>query len=105
MRWLLRSKIHRATVTRADLDYVGSITLNDALIERVGLWPGEKVLVVSNSLPKPSWWTEPIGTSATCDRRIPLPASPIGNLTLSGRGITLTGNTPSSDRRTARTCA
>ena len=49
MRWVLRSKIHKAIVTEADLDYIGSITIDAALIEKVGLWPGEKVLVVSNS--------------------------------------------------------
>lgn len=49
MRWLMRSKIHNATVTEANLAYVGSITIDEALIERVGLWPGEKVLVVSNT--------------------------------------------------------
>ncbi len=49
MRWLLRSKIHKATVTEADVDYVGSITIDEALLEKVGLWEGEKVLVVSNT--------------------------------------------------------
>ena len=49
MRWLMRSKIHNATVTEANLAYVGSITIDASLIERVGLWPGEKVLVVSNT--------------------------------------------------------
>lgn len=49
MRWVLRSKIHKATVTEADIDYVGRITIDQDLIERVGLWPGEKVLVVSNT--------------------------------------------------------
>ncbi len=49
MRWVLRSKIHNATVTDANLSYVGSITLDMALADRVGLWPGEKVLVVSNT--------------------------------------------------------
>ena len=49
MRWLMRSKIHNATVTEADLNYVGSITIDEDLIERSGLWPGEKVLVVSNT--------------------------------------------------------
>jgi hypothetical protein len=33
----------------ANLAYVGSITIDAALIERVGLWPGERVLVVSNT--------------------------------------------------------
>ena len=49
MRWQMRSKIHKATVTQADLDYVGSITIDANLIEAVGLWQGEKVLVVSNT--------------------------------------------------------
>lgn len=49
MRSLLRSKIHLATVTEANLDYVGSITIDRDLIDAVGLWPGEKVLVASNT--------------------------------------------------------
>ena len=49
MRWVLRSKIHQGTITEADLNYVGSITIDQDLIEKVGLWPGEKVLVVSNT--------------------------------------------------------
>ncbi|MCB0298979.1 MAG: aspartate 1-decarboxylase, partial [Calditrichaeota bacterium] len=49
MRWVMRSKIHKATVTQADLNYVGSITIDEDLMDMVGLWPGEKVLVVSNT--------------------------------------------------------
>lgn len=49
MRFVLRSKIHKATVTGADLNYVGSITIDENLIEKAGLWPGEKVFVVSNT--------------------------------------------------------
>ncbi|UYN92747.1 MAG: aspartate 1-decarboxylase [Anaerolineales bacterium] len=49
MRILVRSKIHNATVTEANLAYIGSITIDEELIERAGLWPGEKVLVVSNT--------------------------------------------------------
>jgi aspartate 1-decarboxylase len=49
MRWILRSKIHKATVTEANVDYIGSITIDKDLIDRVGFWPGEKVLVVSNT--------------------------------------------------------
>jgi len=49
MRWVLRSKIHKAHVTEADVDYVGSLTLDPDLIEKAGLWPGEKVLVTSNT--------------------------------------------------------
>lgn len=49
MRWLMRSKIHNATVTEANLAYVGSITIDEDLLDAVGLWPGERVLVVSNT--------------------------------------------------------
>lgn len=48
MRWVLRSKIHNATITAANPDYIGSITIDQDLIDRAGLWVGEKVLVVSN---------------------------------------------------------
>ena len=48
-RWVLSSKIHKATVTEADLSYVGSVTIDEDLIEKAGLWPGEKVLVASNT--------------------------------------------------------
>jgi aspartate 1-decarboxylase len=49
MRFLLRSKIHKALVTGADLAYIGSITIDEELMEKVGLWAGEKVQVVSNT--------------------------------------------------------
>jgi len=49
MRFLLRSKIHKATVTDADVSYVGSIAIDRDLIDRAHLWVGEKVLVVSNT--------------------------------------------------------
>ena len=49
MRWVLRSKIHKATVTEADLDYIGSITIDEVLIEKAGFFVGEKVLVVDNT--------------------------------------------------------
>ena len=49
MRWMLRCKIHHATVTEADLKYVGSITIDEELMDMVGLLPGERVLVVSNT--------------------------------------------------------
>lgn len=45
MRWYLRSKIHRATVTEARIDYIGSITIDKSLINRAGFHPGEKVSV------------------------------------------------------------
>lgn len=46
MRELLSSKIHKATVTDANLAYTGSITIDKALLELVDLWEGQKVLVV-----------------------------------------------------------
>jgi aspartate 1-decarboxylase len=49
MRWQLRSKIHKATVTEADISYVGSITIDEDLVENVGLSEYEKVLVTSNT--------------------------------------------------------
>ncbi len=49
MRWVLRSKIHNATVTEANVAYIGSITVDEDLLDRTGLWVGEKVQVVSNT--------------------------------------------------------
>ncbi len=49
MRLVLRSKIHKAIVTEANLNYIGSITIDDDLIKKAGFWPGEKVLIVSNT--------------------------------------------------------
>lgn len=49
MRWMLRSKIHKAIVTDANIDYIGSITIDQELIELAGFWPGEQVLVASNT--------------------------------------------------------
>lgn len=43
LRSLLKSKIHRATVTEADLNYIGSITMDSDLLEAVDIWPGERV--------------------------------------------------------------
>ncbi|OKI02580.1 aspartate 1-decarboxylase [Streptomyces sp. CB02923] len=43
---MLKSKIHRATVTQADLHYVGSLTLDEDLMDQAGLLPGEKVDIV-----------------------------------------------------------
>lgn len=42
----MKSKIHRATVTQADLDYVGSITIDQELLEAADLLPGELVHVL-----------------------------------------------------------
>ncbi|MEV7219089.1 aspartate 1-decarboxylase [Streptomyces sp. NPDC093681] len=45
-RTLMKSKIHRATVTQADLHYVGSVTVDSDLMHAAGLLPGEKVDIV-----------------------------------------------------------
>ena len=45
MRIVLRSKIHRAYVTGANLDYIGSVILDRELMEKVDLWEFEKVLI------------------------------------------------------------
>ncbi|MBG9812813.1 L-aspartate 1-decarboxylase [Bacillus endophyticus] len=44
---LMKSKIHRATVTEANLNYVGSVTIDEEVLESVGLLPNEKVQVVN----------------------------------------------------------
>ena len=46
---LLKSKIHRACVSVADVEYEGSIEIPLDLMEAVGLWEGERVLVTSAS--------------------------------------------------------
>ncbi|MEW5953909.1 MAG: aspartate 1-decarboxylase [Bacillota bacterium] len=46
---MFKSKIHRATVTQADLNYVGSITVDEALLEAAGILPHEKVQIVNNN--------------------------------------------------------
>lgn len=43
---MLKGKIHRATVTQAELDYVGSITVDEALLEAAGILEYEKVQIV-----------------------------------------------------------
>lgn len=46
MRTMFKSKIHRATVTQADLHYVGSVTVDAELMEAADLLPGELVHIV-----------------------------------------------------------
>jgi aspartate 1-decarboxylase len=46
---MLKSKIHRATVTEAQLNYVGSITIDKTLMDSAGILPGERVQVVDNN--------------------------------------------------------
>ncbi|TWT07645.1 aspartate 1-decarboxylase [Planococcus sp. CPCC 101016] len=49
LRMMLNSKIHRATVTEADLNYVGSITIDQDLLDVVGMLANEKVHIVNNN--------------------------------------------------------
>ena len=46
---LFKSKIHRATVTEANLNYMGSITIDEALMEKAHILPNERVQVVDNN--------------------------------------------------------
>lgn len=46
---ILKSKIHRVTVTEANLDYIGSITIDSKLMEAAGILPGERVFIVDNN--------------------------------------------------------
>lgn len=46
---VMKSKIHRATVTEADLNYVGSITIDENLMDKAEILPNEKVQVVNNN--------------------------------------------------------
>lgn len=46
---ILKSKIHRVHVTEANLDYVGSITIDRDLMDAANLLPGEKVQIVNNN--------------------------------------------------------
>jgi aspartate 1-decarboxylase len=46
LRTMMKSKIHRATVTQADLNYVGSVTVDEDLLDAADLLPGELVHIV-----------------------------------------------------------
>lgn len=45
---MFKSKIHRATVTEANINYVGSITIDKTLMDTANILPGEKVQIVNN---------------------------------------------------------
>ncbi|MCP1144301.1 aspartate 1-decarboxylase [Lysinibacillus endophyticus] len=49
LRMMMNSKIHRAQVTQADLNYVGSITIDQDILDAVGMLPNEKVHIVNNN--------------------------------------------------------
>jgi aspartate 1-decarboxylase len=46
---VIKSKIHRVTVTEARLDYIGSITIDSLLMEAANIIPGERVYIVDNN--------------------------------------------------------
>lgn len=46
---VLKSKIHRATITEANLNYIGSITIDEDLMDAANLIAGEKVQIVNNN--------------------------------------------------------
>lgn len=46
---MFHGKIHRATVTEANLEYMGSITIDSELLELSGILPGERVQIVDNN--------------------------------------------------------
>lgn len=48
-RMMMNGKLHRATVTEANLNYVGSITIDAALLDAAGMLPNEKVQIVNNN--------------------------------------------------------
>ena len=46
---VVKSKIHRVTVTGANLDYIGSITIDQDLMDAAGICEGERVFIVDNN--------------------------------------------------------
>ncbi len=46
---LVKSKIHRVTVTEANLEYIGSITIDEDLMDAANIYPNERVQVVDNN--------------------------------------------------------
>ncbi|AUS08737.1 aspartate 1-decarboxylase [Laceyella sacchari] len=48
-RTMMKAKIHRATVTEANLNYVGSITIDQDILDKVDILPNEKVQIVNNN--------------------------------------------------------
>ncbi len=46
---MMISKIHRVTVTEANLNYIGSITIDSLLLEAAGILPGQRVWIVNNN--------------------------------------------------------
>jgi len=44
---MFKGKLHRATVTQAEINYVGSVTIDSELLEKSGILPGERVQIVN----------------------------------------------------------
>lgn len=61
-RHMCKGKIHRATVTQAELDYVGSITIDDLLMNAADILPYELVQITSLAMP-------PVGKRMPCQRQ------------------------------------
>jgi|SRR5699024_4359907 len=48
-RTMMKSKIHRARITEANLNYVGSVTIDQDILDKVDILPNEKVQIVNNN--------------------------------------------------------
>ncbi len=46
---MFKGKIHRAVITEANLNYVGSVTIDKTLMDAAGILPGERVQIVDNN--------------------------------------------------------
>ena len=62
---VLKSKIHRVTVTEANLDYIGSITIDEDLMNAANIYAGEKVQVVDS---EPVTFTLTVVLSSCCEQ-------------------------------------
>ena len=71
-RTLLGGKIHRATVTEADLNYVGSITIDPDLMDAAGICVNEKVAIVNNNNGRPPTQSRTGGRAQQNPRHHPL---------------------------------
>ncbi len=73
---VIKSKIHRVTVTQADLHYVGSITIDEALMEAANMIEGEKVQImdIDNGERFETYTIKRARTAAACASTAPRPA-------------------------------
>ena len=68
---MFKGKIHRATVTEANLNYMGSVTIDKTLLDASGILPGEKVSIVNNNNTI-SYYTNTVKVYLTIRRQCPL---------------------------------